>query len=553
MVRRLRLPFALKTTDSGLEPASESESSVVALARTEPSIEEKMSYALARVPIPFWCVQISEHEAIILSAIRDEPTVFEFTNDKELGAIKRIVGSEMDSWKTIPNAADRILPLLGSIEKEVKYLKGLINPAVFLPVGNHFVQQEGQTGDEVLNEIIDSHVALDASEEFQQILDSRRTRLQSLREIQQLAEKTLESETKKLNNLIKKEQERTEERTRNLRDIVDMEISMLKEKQSDQLQQLEQEETMDLRALIADFARSTNELETFFSQKILETIRDRRSKIARSKEDVESATNHFEELSNYLEENVPKYEETISKLHTEEKEVLAREKEIRESYEEKRRKLEEEINMQIRNHQHRIVEFELERDQTENELLEAKSRLNQASEKLREKIEGRVQQLKEELQSLEKFALKSVNIPNLAPLTKLNVEVFVHNQDDQLEVMTPCIIPKEGIAFGLECEHADHHLSTFLTEMITERIESSMSFANEINQACISENMFMVKMMNQDIEEGTDQLHHSGLLESHKKSAFKKRFSLRAGRCPYCGAEIADSVRFCGECGKPLQ
>ncbi|MBS3794361.1 MAG: zinc-ribbon domain-containing protein [Candidatus Thorarchaeota archaeon] len=553
MVRRLRLPFALKTTDSGLEPVSESESSVVALARTEPSIEEKMSYALARVPIPFWCVQISEHEAIILSAIRDEPTVFEFTNDKELGTIKRVVGSEMDSWQTIPNAVDRILPLLGSIEKEVKYLKGLIDPAVILSVGNHFVQQEGQTSGGILNEIIDSHVALDASEEFQQILDSRRARLQSLREIQQLAEKTLESETKKLNNLIQKEKERTEERTRNLRDIVDMEISMLKEKQSDQLQELEQEETMDLRALTADFARSTNELETFFSQNILETIRDRRSKIARSKEDVESATSHFEELSNYLEENVPKYEETVSKLNTEAKEVLVREKEIRESYEDKRKKLEEEINMQIRNHQHRIVEFELERDQTENELLEAKSRLDQASENLRGKIEGRVQQLKEELQSLEKFAFKSVNIPGLAPLTKLNVEVFLHNQDDHLEVMTPCIIPKEGIGFGLECEHADHHLSTFLTEMITERIDSSMSFANEINQACISQNLFMIDKMNQSIKEGTDQLHQSGLLESHKKSAFTKRFSLRAGKCPYCGAEIAESVRFCGECGKPLQ
>jgi len=553
MVRRLRLPFAFKTTDSGLEPASESESSVVALARTEPSIEEKMSYALARVPIPFWCVQISEHEAIILSAIRDEPPVFEFTNDKELGTIKRLVGSEMDSWQTIPNAVDRILPLLGSIEKEVKYLKGLINPAVFLPVGNHFVQQEGQTSGGILNEIIDSHVALDASEEFQQILDSRRIRLQSLREIQQLAEKTLESETKKLNNLIQKEKERTEERTRNLRDIVDMEISMLKDKQSDQLQELEQEETMDLRALTADFARSTNELETFFSQNILETIRDRRSKIARSKEDVESATSHFEELSNYLEENVPKYEETISKLNTEAKEVLVREKEIRQSYEDKRRKLEEEINMQIRNHQHRIVEFELERDQTENELLEAKSRLDQASENLREKIEGRVQQLKEELQSLEKFAFKSVSIPGLAPLTKLNLEVFLHNQDDQLEVMTPCIIPKEGIAFGLECEHADQHLSTFLTEMITERIDSSMSFANEINQACISENLFMMEKMNQSIDEGTNQLHQSGFLESHKKSAFTKRFSLRAGKCPYCGAEIGESVRFCGECGKPLQ
>lgn len=553
MVRSLRLPFALKKSDSGLDAASQSESTVVAMAMTEPSIEEEMSYALARIPIPFWCVQISEHESILLSAIADEPQVFEFTNDKELGAIKRIVGSEIDSWQTIPEATERILPLLGSIEKEVKYLKGLIDPAVFLPVGNHFSLQEEQKDREVLNEIIDSHTALDASEQFQAILDSRKTRLQSMQEIQQLIDKKLETETTKLNNLIEKEQERTDERTRNLREIVDMEISMLEEKKADQLEQLEQEETMELRALVAEFARSTNDLKNFFSQEILEEIRSQRGKIGRSKADVESATSHFDELAEYLANNVPKYEKAVSELKSEAEELRSREKEIKESYQDKRNELQEEINVQIRNHQHRIVEFELERDQTENELLEARIRLEQASESLTQEVEERVQQLREELKIIEKYAFKSVNIPGLAPLTKLNVHVFLHNRNDTLEIMTPCIIPKEGVTLDLECEKANQGLSSFLKELISNRSDSSMSFANELDRACISENIFLASEMRETIEKGVDELHQSGLLESHRKSTLTKRFSIRAKKCPYCGAELGDSVRFCGECGKALQ
>lgn len=553
MVRGLRLPFALKKTDLGLEATSESESTVVALARAEPNIEDEMTYALARIPIPFWCVQISEHESIILSAITDEPQIFEFTNNKKVGTIKRMLRSDMDSWQTIPESAEHILPLIGSIEKEVNYMKGLVNPSVFLPVGNHFSEQEGQKSTQVLNEIIDSHIALDTSEQFQEVLDSRKIRLESIQEIQQLLEKKLETETKKLDNFIERERERTEQRTRNLHEIADIEISMLKEEEEEQLEKLEQEETVGLRALTAEFARSTNQLEIFFSKDILEKIRKQRSNIGRSKSDVESATSHFDELAEYLHNNVHEYEEIISELNSESERILARKKEIRQSYEDKRDKIHDEINVQIRNHQHRIVEFDLERDQAENKLLEARARLDDASERLIETIEERVHMLKEELRNLQEFAFKSVNIPGLASLTKLNIEAFLHNQNERLEIMTPCIIPEEGVTLGLECEETNHELSSFLREMVENRIDSRMSFANELERVCISGNLFLAPQMSEALQEGVDELHHSGLLESHRKRALTKRFSLRARRCPYCGAEIAESIRFCGECGKLLQ
>jgi hypothetical protein len=78
------------------------------LAESNRKAKAKIKY-LSPISIPYWVVQVSDTESIVLSAIGESNMTFEMSEDTALGPIKRIITSETRDFNNIPDAVEKAI------------------------------------------------------------------------------------------------------------------------------------------------------------------------------------------------------------------------------------------------------------------------------------------------------------------------------------------------------------------------------------------------------------------------------------------------------------
>jgi predicted DNA-binding ribbon-helix-helix protein len=548
MVRQIHLNFANSTL--GGRPKSEPNhiASSLGFILADSYGGNKRLTSLAPVSIPFWIVQVSSTESIILAAISDKPASLESTENVALSSVKKSLG-EVAEPRDIPSAVERALTYLGSVERKTQYIKHLENPEAIVHVANWFEETEPTSRPNRPESRIDSQEALTISQQFQQLRESIEKRVAECEELQKFANERIVSRVESLTESVKAERERWRRRSQTLEEIVNLESAELAEKKRDALSDIEMKYRMGLRALTAEFARESTSLEGFFIE-LLEKIRESRTAIGQKAEDIDGAIEEFDNLVNFLSEHVNEYTESIENIKAKVTQTLERVAALTRTSDEDKAKISESLDSQIREHQHRIVEFDLERTKNENELEEILDSATTSASTLERAIGQRLDELRGEERNLASFAFESEKIKDLAPLTLLDLDVFVATYETgEVKVFIPSILPSERFSLPLRQVPVDPSLDEHIRTMITDLSGSSSIFRNSLQKVCLEGNLLLAGGARNQVQSGLNQIQARQLLKEGVAERVTAQWDKYAGKCPKCGSEIPGASKSCPKCG----
>ncbi len=503
---------------------------------------------LAQVSIPFWIVQVSSTESIILTAISDKPAALESTENTALSSVKKSLG-EVAEPRDIPAAVERALTYLGSVERKMQYVKHLDEPESIVRVANWFGETEPTSKPNRPELRIDSQGALSISQQFQQLRESAARRVAECEELEKFTKERIASRVDNLTELVKAERERWRRRSQTLEEIVNLESAELAEKKSDALSDIEMKYRMGLRALTAEFARDSTSLEQFFVE-LLEQIRESRTSIGQKGEDIDGAIDEFDNLVNFLSEHVSQYTNSIEDIKLKATQTLERVSTLSRTADEEKAKTAESLDSQIREHQHRIVEFDMERTKNENELEEISDAATSSASTLERAIGQRLDELKSEQRNLMAFAFESDKIKELAPLTLLDIDVFVATYETgEVKVFVPSALPSERFSMPLRQVPVDQSLDEHIRTMISDLSGTSSAFRNSFQKVCLEGNMLLAGGARNQVQSGLNQIQARQLLKEGVAERVTAQWDKYAGKCPKCGSEIPGASKSCPKCG----
>ena len=553
MVRQLALEFLHRKTETGLSTESKEVTLAFSFALSSSYGKGKGIKSLSQISIPFWVVQINETQSIMLSAAADTAYKFEFSENPELSSVSRILANETSDVRDIPDTIEKALPLFEKIEQHVQYIKSIIEPTHITSVGLRFTEVKLESKPNSMDLRIDSQDALQISQDFQELLDKAKSRIGKIKELQKLVKDVLDSKADALQAKVESEEARWGQRARTLGEIEELEISELTEKKRDRLYDLEESQRIELRALTAEFARSIAPLEKFFSE-ILGKVKEKTLEVSQKGEDIEAAIRIFRELIDNLRNVVPNYVEPVEAILTKSREILEKAEKIDQGLQEKSREAAHGIDSQIRDHKHRIVEFSMERDQAEIELLDLEAKVNSSVTRMKRAIGDRLNRLQEEYDKISRVALESSTIANLAPLTQLFIVNYVAVYDDNSKVIfTPGILPKDRFSLPTGYQPLDTELDSFIKGTIDMLSETSPTFENEYHNRLMSDSVLIRNEDFDKFQDGLGILQRKQLFEEGVRERLASQWEKIFGKCPQCGEKLGVDTAFCPHCGVSLK
>jgi hypothetical protein len=553
MVRQLALEFLHRQTETGLSPESEEVTLAFSFALASSHGKGKGLKSLSQISIPFWVVQINETQSIMLSAAADTAYKLEFSENPELSSVSRILANETGDVRNIPDTIEKALPLFEKIEQHVQYIKSIIDPIHITRVGLRFAEVKLESKPNSMNLKIDSQNALQISQDFQELLNKAKSRIGKIEELQKLVKDLLDSKADALKAKVESEEVRWGQRARTLGEIEELEISELTEKKRDRLYDLEESQRIELRGLTAEFARSIAPLEKFFNN-ILGKVKEKTLEVSQKGEDIETAIRIFRELIDYLRNVVPNYVEPVEVILTKSREILEKAEKIDKTLQEKSREAAHVIDSQIRDHKHRIVEFSMERDQAEIDLLDLEAKVNSSVTQMKRAIGDRLNRLHEEYDKISRVALESSTIANLAPLTQLFIINYVAVYEDNSKVIfTPGILPKDRFSLPTGYQILDTELDSFIKGTIDILSETSPTFENEYHNRLMSDSALIKNDDFDKFQDGLGILQRKQLFEEGVREQLASQWEKIFGKCPQCGEKLGVDTKFCPHCGVSLK
>ena len=113
MVRQITLDFLFREKENKLTVETEAAALAIAFILAESNKKGKASLKfLSPIAVPFWIVQISDTNSIVLSAIGESAFNVELSEDTATGPVKRILSTEVTRFEDIPAGVEKALPLL---------------------------------------------------------------------------------------------------------------------------------------------------------------------------------------------------------------------------------------------------------------------------------------------------------------------------------------------------------------------------------------------------------------------------------------------------------
>ena len=548
MVRNLSLQYLYRKEGTRIEIESDSVALIDALVAAETLKGSSTRVAsLSKVSIPFWFVQISSTKSIILSATSSMIKQFQFTDIKGASEVRRIVSSEVSQASDIPVAVSKIEPLLNKDDMYTIDLASLIAPASFVSVGRLIVTSDPNARPNRIEMRTDSGGALKRSEEFKEVSDSVKLRIDATEALKSLFYEKFGGQFTTLENLTALERKRWDERITLMEERTAQEIAALKQNRDDQFYNLSERHKMRLRALTAEFARASNELEKHFTD-ISEEIRVAKTKMGQKEDDVEGAVSIYEDLASSLKQTIERSNQPIQMMDAKRVELEKQSLEARNDYEHEKANVESALEHQINDLQKRIEETKSEREENLKELDELKLNVSSVIEGAYKMVENKILKFQQEFLNLMSWTLDNDSINELAPLTQLDIHTYVVKFDnDVYRVITPHYTAESG-SLGAG-QVLSREFDDLLTSSVDEWMRSDRSFKGAFERACIEGNLFLDPEGEKLLSEGFESLSRRGVLGSSDIERYARLWYKYSGKCPKCQSDLERGAKFCNNCG----
>ena len=554
VVRKLSLKYLFRREGTRVQIEPESVGLVVALASAETQRgTSPRIVSLSRVSFPFWIVQTSSTKSIVLSATSSMIQQFQFSDLKGASEIRRIVSSEVSQATDIPVAASKIEPLLDRVDTYSVELANVINPASIATIGKYIDASDPSAQPNRVEIRTDSGIALKRTEEFREISETVKLRIEATEALQALLREKFGGQYSILENLVTLERNRWDERIKTMEERTDLEITELKKNRDDQLYNLREKQKMNLRAITADFARAANDLEQHFTQ-ISEQIRDAKTEMGQKEDDVEGATSIYENLVSSLKGTIERSHQPIQVMDAKREELEKRTAETRRESELEKTEADSSLESQISERRKRIEDTKIEMGEKIQELDELKANASTVIERAYKAVENKVIEFQQEFLNLMSWTLDNNSINELAPLTQLDIDTYVARYDnDVYKVLTPHFITEAGAASSLGAGlPLNREFDDMFTSSVDEWMKSDRSFKDAFERACIKGNVFLDPEAENMLTEGLESLTRRKLLQSSDIERYGTLWYKYASKCPKCGSDLEVGTKFCNKCGLEL-
>lgn len=553
MVRQIALEFAYRRQAKKIAPDKEGIDLALAFALAETNRKGKTKIRqLSKISMPFWVVQISDSNSILLSASEEFSMEFNLSEDQTLGPIRRIINNETSSFEDIPHAIDRALTLLEEVEAKVYDVRNLLEPDMFVKQGENMLDIEPGSRLYIPDLKVNAQKALTISQEFQSLLENAETRLRNMKDLQHLTMEKLTDRLNALDNVITSEIARWQRRCETAERTTELEIENLKERLSDKNYKLKEKRKKNEQKLVSDFARTTADLERFFVT-LLEDIRNTRTELSSKEINAEEAVERYGTMVSVLDQKIDDYRGLVMSTNDVADGILQASLALDEELSSVILQEEKMTDCRIEELHAKLKEMEEEMNSKTEELNALKSKVTDAVAKIDSAINKRVEALQIELKNLRALALGNDSIKGLAPLTQLNVSTYIvnYNKGNPL-VLTPILVPEDRFGLPFDPEPLSAKIRKFITGSVKNQLKDSASFKASLKKTCTAGNVFQFRDQTTLFTKGIDSLWNRQLLKEGVREALKDAYLTLAGRCPKCKAEISAEDRFCPACGAGL-
>ncbi len=552
MVRQIALDFLFRRTKTKVIPDKEEVALAMAfiLAESNRKGKAKLKF-LTPVTVPFWIVQISDANSIVLSAIGESSVGVELSEDTATGPVRRILSTEIARFEDIPAGVDKALPLLKTIEPKVYQIRNIQDPALFVAHGNQYVEVDPNDKLNNLELKIDSQTALSISSDFQSVIEGAKQRFGTMEQLQKITKEKLTDQLKVMENVISSEMSRWDKRLKTQEDSTNLRIEKLQGRMSDVVYRLKDKHQKDRRALLAQFVRDSVELERFFNR-ILEDIKTAREGL--SNLELEEAIQKYRNLVQDLDDTVLTYRNVTDSLDDIAEAAGLSASDLDVKLEQDSKAEDDSVVTQTKELHEKVAELKDERDAKEKEFIGLKRKVVESIESMDGMVERRTEDLKLELQSVQRMTLENNSIPGLAPLTLVHFKTWVATYTTGAPaVFAPVLVPEDRIELPYKHEPLDSALETYLRKLVNQQLKDSASFSTSFRDACDNGNILKSPDSIKSFTKGIGELWTRQLLKEGVRENLEPLYTMLVGKCPECNAEITPASKFCPECGKSLK
>jgi len=552
MVRQITLDFLFREKGNKLIVDTDETALVMAFILAESNKKGKASLKfLSPVSVPFWIVQISDTNSIVLSAIGESSMKMELSEDTATGPVRRILSTEIARFEDIPSGVDKALPLLRNVEPKVHQIRNVQEPNLFVAQGYRVREVDPNENLNALELKIDSQLALTISEDFQNLIEGARQRLGTMENLQKITKEKLTDQLNVMENVITAEMGRWEKRLITQEDSSRLRIQNLQDRMSEKAYSLKEKHQKDRRAILAEFVRDTVEIERFFTQ-VIEDIKSTRTVL--SQLELEEAIERYKVLIDELAATVPSYTNVIDSLGDLAEASNARAGDLELKLEEDIRKEEVSVDTQTKTLHAKIEDMREEKNVKELEFKKQQKQVVDAIERMDGLVEKRVDSLQRELESIQKLTLENDSIKGLSPLTLLHIQTWVATYTTgNPAVFPPIVMPNDRFGLPYTQQPLDTCLEAFIRKTVNKQMKDSASFKTSFREACDSGNILQIPESIKSFSKGIDDIWNRQLLKEGVRDKLEPLYTKLVGKCPECKAEITTNSKFCPECGKSLK
>ena len=552
MVRQLALDFLYQQKGNRLVVEKDEVALTMAFILAESNKKGKANLKfLTPVTVPFWIVQISDTNSIVLSAIGESSVKLNLSEDTITGPVRRILSTEISRFEDIPDGVDKALPLLRNVKPKVQNLRNVQEPALFVTHGHRFVEVDPNENLNSCELKIDSQLALTISEDFQSIIEGTRQRFGTMEELQRITKEKLTDQIKVMENVIAADLGRWEKRMGTQEDSSRLRIEKLQERLSDKVYRLKDKHEKDRRAVLAEFVRDTVEIERFFTQ-LIEDIKTTREQL--SQVELEEALEKYRILADQLADTIPTYTDVIDSLDDLADTSTGRVGDLDDKLTTGIRDEEDSVDSQIKTIYNNVEDLKEELDAKKLEYQKTQKKVLKAIDRMVGLVEQRVNSVKRELESVQRLTLENDSIKGLAPLTLMHIRTWVATYTTGKPVVfPPVIMPEDKLSIPYEHQPLDPDLEVFVRKSVNKQMKDSASFKTGFRSACDGGNILQVPVSIKSFSKGIDDFWNRQLLKEGVREKLEPLYTKLVGKCPECSAEITTKSKFCPECGKSLK
>ncbi|MFW9835121.1 MAG: zinc-ribbon domain-containing protein [Candidatus Thorarchaeota archaeon] len=552
MVRQITLDFLFKEKGNKLVTDTEETSLAMAfiLAESNKKGKAKLKF-LSPVAVPFWIVQISDTNSIVLSAIGESSMKMELSEDTATGPVKRILSTEIVRYADIPDGVDKALPLLRNVEPKVQQIRNVQKPDLFVTQGYRFREVDPNEDLNSLELKIDSQMALNASQEFQTLIEGARQRLDTMEGLRKITQEKLTDQRARMENAMTADMSRWEKRLNTQEESSKLRIVNLQERMSEKIYNLKDKHQKDRKTILAEFTRDSFEIEKFFTQ-VIEDIKIDRESL--NQLELEEAIDKYRSMVDNLSMTVPTYTDVIRSLDDLADSSIARSGDLEFKLGEDIKKEEESVDDQIKEIQAKLEDMREEMSVKNQENKKIQEEVTDAIERMDSSVKKRVDALRRELERVQKLTLENDSVKGLTPLTLVHIHTWVATYTTGKPIVFPPIImPEDRIGLPYSQIPLDTELEKFLRKTVNKQMKDSASFKTSFRNACVSGNILKKPESIKTFNKGIDNIFKRQLLKDGVRDKLEPFYTKLVGKCPECGAEITSSSKFCPECGKSLK